>query len=107
MSNPLQRLCIEIAQSGLQPSVSLIRAKSPHKVALPDAINTMQWWQQQDQKTLLAAHKPSKDEVKPTSSNQSEIGEMLSQIEKMESQLAAFKQQLLKFQHRSTDENAQ
>ncbi len=95
MLNPLQQLCIELARSGTQPSVSLLRAKCSSKVTLPEAINTIQWWQQQDQETLLATATSNASAYTPAHTNDDQIAHMKQQIEQIEVQLASLKQQLI------------
>jgi hypothetical protein len=92
--NPLQQLCIELARSGTQPSVSLLRAKCSSKVTLPEAINTIQWWQQ-DQEALLATATSNASAFTSTHTNDDQIAHMKQQIEQIEVQLASLKQQLI------------
>ena len=95
MLNPLQQLCIELARSGTQPSVSLLRAKCTSKVTLPEAINTIPWWQQQDQEALLATATSNASAFTSTHTNDDQIAHMKQQIEQIEVQLASLKQQLI------------
>ncbi|WP_100642217.1 hypothetical protein [Alteromonas facilis] len=108
MNNELQQLCISLYAKGIEPTTSLLRAKSQQKTSLPQAIETIKWWQNQDKAELLlkrgqeAPKTPNKAETASMSSYSHdlrvEVRSLMQRIESTEAELQALKDHLTHIQ---------
>lgn len=94
MTPTIQKLCVDLYTQGMEPTTSLLRAKSSPKLTLPEAVKAIQWWQQQNKEKLVKATPTLPDEPLPTSVPKVTIAELEQRIINAEVELRELKQAL-------------
>ncbi|MDM7860226.1 hypothetical protein QTP81_06430 [Alteromonas sp. ASW11-36] len=91
MTPAIQQLCLSLYQQGLEPTTSLLRAKSSPKLTLPQAVKAIQWWQQQDKEHLLRTSLPLPIKEEPETRAINNLAELEQRLEKAEAEVAELK----------------
>lgn len=102
MKSDLHQLCLQLYAQGLEPSTSLLRARAESKPSLPQAIDAIRWWQQQEKASLLQRYQTENKGLtntaksdEPSELDQHDmINQALSRVAQIEQELTELKQLL-------------